>query len=261
MPYLFWSLAIILLLQQNFDFASLIKKLVLGQAQAPYYFLIVLSILYALTPSIIQLGFKKSTTSIILLLNLTTVSTIYCLRVLIGNDFTWEMAALPFTSWIVFYYLGLRTRAYNIEPIVPYFTTLSRAITLVLVCLLTSGAEAFFLTINPAGPYLWAGSSIKFSSLLYSIAVINLFITLKKENIRYPRTLIYLGQISFGVYLIHELFRDRISGKLSQIESLFYIQPLFQIVVVVITISICIMVIETTRKIFGRTNASKYFGF
>lgn len=260
-PYILWSIVIILALQRNFDLLALAKKLLLGQAQGPYYFLIALSFLYILTPVISRFGIKQSTTSCILIINAVAVSIIYFLRVRLGESFTWQMSALPCTSWILFYYLGLQIRKCENQPLFTHFRSIPSAVGLAICCLVLSWIESYFLISHPSGPYLWAGSQIKFSSFLYSIAIINLFTVLRKKEWKYPSFLVFLGQASFGIYLIHELFRGRISYRLSNIENLYAIQPLFQFIVVVATIVCCLIVIEIARRLLGKSNATKYLGF
>ena len=260
-PYVFWSLVVIFFLQRNFDFLHLVKSLSLGRAQGPYYFLIALSFLYIMTPIASRLGIKRETTMLVIALNLITISAIYMLRIEMKESFTWQMAALPFTTWIIFYYLGLHARKSRADSLFGHSDSLLSALGLCIFCLILSCLEALFLITNEAGPYFWASSQVKFSSFLYSISIINLFLVLRSRKIKYPAALIYLGKASFGIYLIHEIFRGKISSRLAHIENLYFIQPLFQATVVVTTIVACLIVIETTRRVFGASKAAKYFGF
>jgi hypothetical protein len=72
---------------------------------------------------------------------------------------------------------------------------------------------------------------------------------------------VLIGKHSFGIFLIHEIFRGKITSMLSDVSFLYCIQPLFQFCVVLITLGSCMSLVCASHNIIGRRMASKFLGF
>lgn len=258
-PYITWSCAVIFILQRNFDLPFFVNTLFLGQALGPYYFIITLSCLILLSPLLFRLRNTPSVLFAVLLINCTSLIVIYYFRFTLGEDFPWWKAFLPFTTWIFFYYWGMLFRLNKMSHL--FANSTSRTIPLLIVsCMLILAIiESFFLA-SVYGKESGADSAVKFSSFLYSASFISFFILNKKYIHTFPACLITIGKYSFGIYLIHELFRGQISSLLSSC-SLFNYQPIFQFIVVALTLSSCLLFITLVNRILSQAFSTKYLGF
>ncbi len=123
-----------------------------------------------------------------------------------------------------------------------------------------SQLEAFSLLVLYGKGY-GGESAIKISSFLYSLSIISLFLFIKDRDNSRLKWLAVIGKASFGIYLIHEIFRGKISRLLAEYDSIYSIQPVFQMIVVISTLGICMSLILIVRRLIGETNSSKYLGF
>lgn len=259
-PYLFWSLLIIFVLHRRFDLLYILKHLLFGQALGPYYFLIALSCLIILTPVFFIAGFNRRNLFIVAAINVISLIFIYYLRITSETGLPWQYAALPFTSWIFFYYLGLFLAAHKRKILFSRFESLNLSIVFLVISFLSSQIETFYL-LEHFGVDAGGKSAIKFSSFLYSLSVINLFLIIRKFDFTYNKYLLLIGEYSFGIYLIHELFRLKLSMLLSHVALLNAVQPLLQILVIVFTLMISVTIIRLSKIMLGEKIALKYLGF
>lgn len=102
----------------------------------------------------------------------------------------------PFVTWFVFYMLGVYYAKHDREY------SLKGVLFLILVGFVLECVEAYYLNTNYGG-----GVGIKLSSFIYSYGVILLVLSPKiqavyKDNL-FTSFIVYVGKISFGVYLTH----------------------------------------------------------
>lgn len=258
-PYLVFSIAISFLIHRSFNIQTLIYKLLLGQMQGPYYFIVILLSLTLVTPLLFWLLEKHYGLTAVLSVNALSLLVTYFLILTLDGGLIWWKASLPFTNWVGFYYLGMvlsrNEKRRGPRPLIPFKATLVS----VMFALCLSLSETALLT-------LFFGKSIGLLTItpfatLYAIVVICYFMSLKDIVSIWPGFLIYVGQRSFGIFLVHELFRSRLSDFFSTNALLFSLQPVLQVLVIVITLVVCVAIINSFRFLMGRNLAARLFGF
>jgi hypothetical protein len=185
------------------------------------------------------------------------VTYLYCISN--HDSFSWRLIMLPFTTWVLYFYFGIAYYNKRQRWLLPSSFTPMRGV-------LLAGLAFLFVLLDA----LWLKSvfgrsmgmlSIKISSMIFAYTVIVLFILLREKVGSWPKTFSFLGEYSFGIFLIHEIFRGPISNALSAIPSLYSIQPLFHLTVAVITILTCLLIIHASQRLLGRKVAATYLGF
>ena len=260
-PYLVWSVAVLTisgLLSGKISIKIFLFKLFTGGALGPYYFVPLICQYYVLTPVLMHINKQKNGFYTILSINLLVLLAFYVVRTVFLIDIPSFLYILPFYSWVIFYQYGLLVGADS---------TLEGRITrmpglfaiLAIVGLLLSCTEAilmlrYFDNIN------YAATSIKLSSYIYAMSVISLFLWLKTRIAKWYRLLLLIGNYSFGIYLIHILFLERIVPLLSHFKILNFLQPIFQIVTALLTTMMCIGCIYMSRRIFTERLSVKILG-
>jgi len=257
-PYLFWSflfLAYAVIRTGDIDVKNIIVKLLLGKASFPYFFIILIAQFYLIMPLLNYINRRRYGLILILIVNVIGLSLSYPLRL---NYNSWTPFLIGFYSWIIFYEIGLLIgRSDN-----KMFATkrgLLFILTALFVCLGISQLEAVFI-LSKYNDMDFAAHSLKFSSFLYSVCVIFGFLFLREHVRSWPKLLVTIGYFSFGIYLIHIPIITRVVRVLKTTE--IYSHPvLYQLVVGLITISICLALIGTTRLLLPKPFCRKVLGF
>lgn len=161
------------------------------------------------------------------------------------NKFPLTVYAGPFTTWLVFFYMGVilskSGRTYNIGL---YFCLLP-------ISIIAMMAEAYLLDINAK-----SGAGLKPTVYIYSLLIILILFSKKVQDLynernRLNKIISHIGKISFGIYLIHCIVL-MILGQIINTNA-WVIKW-----ILVATISIFIIVISR-RFLPDRVN--KYIGF
>ncbi len=151
----------------------------------------------------------------------------------------------PFVLWIIFYMLGI------------WFSTHSRKYPLKLAwIIIIIGLVASVIETKYYLPIHGGGLGIKFSSFVFSAGIIMLLFSEKAEKLfrinRLNKALVFIGEISFGVYLLHIyvcVFLIRLCP--TQIWIINWTA----------TLAITILLIMVAKKILPQRFATKYLGF
>ncbi|MHC4739594.1 MAG: hypothetical protein ACYS9Y_11880, partial [Planctomycetota bacterium] len=130
----------------------------------------------------------------------------------------------------------------------------------ILVSLLIAGIEAINI-LSKYNDLQFAVCVLKYSSFLYSICIIFGFILVREYFKYWPKLLITIGNYSFGIYLIHIIILNRIVSAIPKTNIISSFQPLYELTVILMTISICFVVIGITRKLLPRPIYSNILGF
>lgn len=160
----------------------------------------------------------------------------------------------PFPVWIVFFVLGIYIGKKG-ELSIPR----NKLLILTLAGLSLSIAETY-MNINLTNSF--TGLGIKLGAFIYSFFLIMYLFTYRDtNNSESPlwKLTVYIGKISFGIYLIHMYFLSyliRPAVKSLSISNYFINQLLF----IGLTLLSCVMIIYFTRKI-NKSIAVKYLGF
>lgn len=266
-PYLFWSIFILSFVAtrtQVFDAQEILFKLLTGGAIVPYYFIMLIVQFYMLTPIFQRVNKNLYGFVLMLLINFLSLSFSYITRLYFGSSFFSSLSvyAMPFYVWIIFYELGLIYRNFDKYKISNHTATLIVISIIFALAMSLFEAKIVFTKYNNLE---FATSAVKFSSFLYSGCFITGFLYIRQKVSKWPNLLISLGNYSFGIYLIHipvlwvlvDFLKDTIFR-----EGINYImQPVFQLIVVFMTIIICCVFIFTSKKILPTNIHNTLLGF
>lgn len=243
-PYLLWSVVASVLLGAR-DPVTILGKILTGSAVGPYYFMLDLLALIALTPLIARALRHPAGLPLCLGIGLAHVLLCY-VALAVDSKLNWWWYMISPTAWLPYYALGM---ARKLSAKAPSATRARMLGALALAGLALSCLEGFVLFAHFGG----GGGTlqpIKLSSMLYALVVCELVLALRGK-VEFPSWLCWIGSVSFGIYLLHELVRSRIAGPLREIPALYDVQPLFQGLVVTLTIIACVIVIALSRRVLG----------
>lgn len=247
-PYLVFSL-IAFILNDDLRHISLSKKifyLLIGQANSIYYYIIVYLQLIVLTPILVKL-INKINPIFIYSLSFLTILFEYCL-ILLNKPLPFPYNVLSFTTWILFYYMGIvmkNTKSININ--------IKNTIILTISMLILSIVEGFiwFKFFNNISI---AVSQTKITSFLFSYFFIRILMYYKDSLNN--RILKFIGDNSFGIYLIHTFIMERFIKLFP-----YYNDIINLLVTAVVSLLISLLIIIIVKKVFGKKYASIIFGF
>jgi peptidoglycan/LPS O-acetylase OafA/YrhL len=261
-PYLFWS-AILLgysaIRTHDISGYTIIFKLLTGGACMGYYFIIALAQMYILTPLLQYINRRFDIYGLILVIvfNIAAVFALYLSRLF--NVIGQLPVALPFYSWIMFYETGLfmADRYNKVRAGLKTGIFILSAVPLSILISMLETNIVFSKYNNPA----FATFAVKYSSFLYSACVILGFIYGREYFRRMPKLLGIIGYYSLGIYLIHMIVLVQVANVFKKFEAVSSIQPLYQLVLVVTTLSICLILISIAKKLLPEYLCSKILGF
>ncbi|MDD5328330.1 MAG: acyltransferase [Phycisphaerae bacterium] len=258
-PYFLWSFILLgyeAVKTYDVNVYGIVFKLLTGSACQGYFFILMIIQLYIMTPLLMYVNRKRYGLTLVLVLNIISLFVLYLSRVynVIGR----VPAALPFYSWIIFYEIGLLVGSRG-EKISTSQRTRFLILPVLLVSLLVSELEGMILLLRYDN-LNFAVSAIKYSSVFYSVCIIFGFLFLRKNVKYWPKSLVLMGNYSFGIYLIHFPILDRVSDIFKRC-SIYSFQPLYQLAVVLMTISICFVLIGISRKLFAASFCHRILGF
>ncbi len=159
----------------------------------------------------------------------------------------------PFPVWALFFVIGIYLGKNKVKIKMSYlavFTILGLALSI---------AETYF-TIAFKNEF--TGLGIKIGAFAYSLAIIMMLFSFdlnyKSDSIVW-KTITYLGNISFGIYLLHMYF---LSYLIRPLINRISIDGYFanQFVLITLTLLCCMITIVITRKI-SKKYSIKYLGF
>lgn len=258
-PYFFWSVVLLgyaAFREHKIDGYQIIFKLLTGRVISIYYFIMVISQLYIITPIFQYINRKRYGLILVLILNGISLLSAYLGRVYFHY---WIPVSYAFYSWIIFYEIGLLTGSSDNN----IFTTKKVQFFIlpaILVSLLISGLEASVLLSRCDNSY-FAIAPVKFSSFLYCICIIIAFLHIKRYLSHRPKFLAALGYYSFGIYLIHAPILYKVISFVRKSSDIYSFQLLYQFIVIVVTISICFVLISAARKLLPESFCHRVLGF
>jgi peptidoglycan/LPS O-acetylase OafA/YrhL len=206
-PYLLWSLAIFAgdwLQGTRYSLVEYLRRLAVGDATGAYFFVPLLCQFYLLAPFIARLGKTRGGLLIGISASIQVVVIGLLYLPLVGVNlpnalyttawvFVWHAVNFPLGAVCGFHYKRLKL-------------WLARAKWSLLVATIVLGALSvvesevlYQATLN----YGWARGGLKFSSILYAVAFILLFLALDKVSIPFTYGINWIGSRSYGIYLLH----------------------------------------------------------
>ena len=262
-PYFFWSFILLgfaTIKTHHFDIYEIIFKLMTGRAYYPYYpyyFIVMITPLYLLTPVFHYINRKRYGLILVLILNIISLLILYLSRLF---KVIWHLPdALPFYSWIIFYEMGLLIGGRDNKISVPKKIR-PFILPAILVFLLISGLEGI-IVLSKYNNVFFAVSTTRYFAFLYAACVIFGFLIVREHLKHWPKFLITIGNYSFGIFFIHMMFLVPVARIVQKADIIYSFQPLYQLVIVSITISICLVLIGTTRRLLPKSFCSKVLGF
>ncbi len=257
-PYLFWSflfLAYAAIRTGDINVQKIIVKLLLGRASFPYFFIILIAQFYLIAPLLYYINRKRYGLILVLIVNVISLSLSYPLRLNYDN---WTPFLVTFCSWIIFYEIGLLAGRCD-NRIFAMKGGLLFILPVLLACLGISQLEGVII-LSKYNDMDFAAHSLKYSSFLYSVCVIFGFLFLREHFRSWPKLLVTIGYFSFGIYLIHVPVLTRVVRVFK--ATVIYSYPvLYQLVVGLMTISICLALIGVTRLLLPKPFCRRVFGF
>ncbi len=258
-PYLFWSFVLLgygVIKTHDINVRQIIFKLLTGRATAVYFFIMVITQLYIITPLLQYINRKRYGLILVLILNVIGLLSAYLSRLYFNY---WIPVSSAFYSWIIFYEVGLLIGKSDnkvfTQKNVRFFI-----LPAILVTLLISGLETRIL-LSKYGYMYFAISPTKYSSFLYSACIILGFLFVRERFHHWPKLLVTFGNYSFGIYLMHIPILNQAANLVQKSSAIYSFQPLYQFIVVLITISTCLALISITRMLLPKPLCRKVFGF
>ena len=271
-PYILWSIFYSVLNSPNgFNPIEIIYNLITGRAQAQLYYILVLVELTLLTPLLMKAVDNKKMSVLIL-----SITPVYLLlttgyRYITGNELSWM--GRDFCAWLIFYYFGLLVKHYDWKRRNNYFLYV-----LYIIALIFSVVEG--LLANSLEMFSLAISQVKISSMLYSLAAIalimNRWLILKDRKLyqksrksappgfigKIIHSLVYIGDISFGIYFCHTLVLKCVTFVWERIGVMeIFSLPFIQLLQFFLTLILSVIGIIIVQKIDKKRKLCPYIGF
>ena len=182
-----------------------------GQAAPPFYYIVALLQLTFLTPCLINAAKKKSKAIALLLFSITPayLLILYAYKINLGSKgipFSTLYAAV-FPAWFGFYWLGIYIRC-NEKQLSGLISKLGKVSYLILALFLSAIESMLWIQANLGVKF--ALNQVRYTSFL--CAAILIFIFIKKQPLSVKKRsgihsfLIYIGDISYGIFYVHILW-------------------------------------------------------
>lgn len=253
-PMLIWSLAwlglAIVIYQQSL--LDEVLKLLTFQSTGPYYFIALILQFYLLLPLLRRWANGRGLVASIVVSLLMTVLIFY-LRYFTGLELPLIVYAGNFFTWLMFFVLGLylgttdnlKLANKQLIPLIVFFYVLSCIESYLLIAVFEQPGDAV--------------SAVKASSFMYAFFLI--IFLFKNRNWIQSSLLKQLGDMSFGIYLIH-LFA--LQAAVSLIARLYpplqAISPVYQMSLILLVLLSCYLGISFSNRLFS-IKQSRLLGF
>lgn len=253
-PLLIWSLFWLCLavLIQNKNFFNELIKLATFQSSGPYYFIALIIQYYLLLPIINRLA-NKNGVVLSCVVSFVMTGIIFYLRYYSKLSLPLIVYAGNFATWLMFFVLGLYLGS---KAQIKISNGLLMVLILVFYSLSCIESRVLIAMFHQAGD---AVTAVKASSFMYSfVLIIFLF---KNQNWIRSKLLKSIGEMSFGIYLIHLfalMFATRLLSRLY--PSLQQVSPLYQFALICIVMLSSIFCISVFNRVFT-VKQSKLLGF
>lgn len=247
-PLVIWSSVwLVFAVVQNRSVAYEAVKLLTFQSSGPYYFIALIIQFYLFLPLFKKLANMQGLI-ISVLISLATTLVIFYFRYYTEVSLPLVIYAGNFITWQMFFVLGLylgltgevKMKNKHLVSIVSIFYLLSCAESYFLYFLFDQAADAV--------------TAVKTSSFLYSFFLIMLLF--KNHDLIKSELLKRMGEVSFGIYLIHMFslmaMSKIIMGFSLEIKEITWV---YQLCLVTLVLSSCYLLIKACNKILTNRQA------
>lgn len=253
-PLLFWSLAWfgLAVLVQNKSILHEVVKLLAFQSSGPYYFIALIIQYYLLLPILNRFA-NKSGLVIAVIASISTTGLIFYFRYYTDIKLPLIIYAGNFVTWAMFFVLGL-----YLGSTVHIKISNKLLMVFIFVFYALSCVESYVLIaiFHQAGN---AVTAVKASSFMYSLALI--VFLFKNQYFIKSKGLKIIGEMSFGIYLIHVIALTITSLLLSRFfSSLQEFSPAYQFSLICIVTLSCLLCVSVFNSVFS-TKLSRLIGF
>lgn len=253
-PVLSWSLAWLVIAVVVYEQAIVdeVIKLLTFQSSGPYYFIALIIQFYILLPVMKRLA-NPAGLIFSVAVSILVTGLIFYLRYILNVSMPFIVYAGNFLTWLMFFVLGMYLGSVSkIKISNPTLLLLTFAL-YVLSCV---ESYLLFYTFQQAGD---AVTAVKASSFLYSFFLI--LLVFKNQSWIQSVTLKKLGEMSFGIYLIHMFFLQAAIMVTSRLyQPLQEATVLYQFFLVIVALSSCVFCISVSRYVLS-WKQNKLLGF
>ncbi|MGL5357201.1 MAG: acyltransferase family protein [Cetobacterium sp.] len=245
-PYFIWSILLMTRVKfYNFNFKEILLSLIIVKHFGIYYYIILLSQLILLSPVLLKKKFNIN----ILLITPISVVVYYFFRIK-GYNIVFPFNVLFIWSGITFYYFGM-----YFNEISKSFQNLKWRITFFLVFIFNILESIYFF--KKVEIFDLSISQFKLSSLALTFFLILFIVKDKKmKNILENKYIVYLGDNSFGIYLIHAVLIMIISKVMGMFFQNSYI---IFVITTILTLLLSLVALYLGKMILKQK--SKHLGF
>jgi len=257
-PFLFWS---VVFLGLSWAFAvsytplDAVLRIVTGRADGAFYFILLIIQFYLLTPLFSRVLDWRYGIHTLFFLHLLAIGVLYLIQLLWWPSMPYEVAKTPVFGWLSIFPMGM------------YLRRNPDAAAGVSVWAAALAAVAFFAITQyestlliPKGTFELGISDLRFMALAFGYSVI--LVLLKLVHLPWPRALVTLGGMSFGIFFIHGFILRRVGSLLPKlVPALADHFFLFQVSVTLLTLTLCVGVILVCRRILPESINSRLLAF
>jgi len=257
-PFLFWS---VVFLGLSWAFAvsytpvDAVLRILTGRADGAFYFILLIIQFYLLTPLFSRVLDWRYGIHALFFLHLLAIGVLYIIQLLWWPNMPYEVAKTPVFGWLSIFPMGMYLRR---NPGAADRVSLGGAALAAVAFFAITQYESTLLL--PKGTFELAISDLRFMALAYGYAVILVF--LKLVDVPWPKVLVSLGGMSFGIFFIHGFILRRVGSLLPKLvpaiaEHFF----LFQVSVTLLTLALCVAVILACRRLLPESVTSRLLAF
>lgn len=258
-PYFIWSCLYIgydilrnIRHGEAINWIGMLRKLLLGEAATPLYYILVMIQLTILTPWLLRALNGNKTRWVFYSITPVYLGLLYAFNM--GKGHTPPFYGTLFPAWFFFYFFGLECRNHRWDKWVK-----NSGGGRILVLLLLSFGEAFVLKKMGCSDG-FASSQIKFSSFAYSVSIILLLLRMEERKGNTQSAVLNVlklyGDCSYGIFYGHMFvlfFAGRVMYKLNlEVAWIIRFGSMF-----LLTAVGSLAAVYAAKSIFVKTNCNK----
>lgn len=261
-PYLVWSLVIFVgdfLDGMSYSLLEYLRRLAVGGATGAYFFVPLLCQLYLLSPFIARWGKVRGSQLLLAsaLIQLTATGLLYLRLFGVVLPHVRRLSDWMFFWWAFYLPLGV-VCGFHFKLVKQWLSRFKWGLlmaTIALGALSIIESEVLYNLTQDDG---WAHGVSKFSTFLYAVTFILLFLAFDKISLPFTRTIDWIGARSYGIYLLHPKVMEFVARVICHIAPwLLAHQVLYQPVLVVSSMGIPLLFMAGV----ARSPAKKFYRY